>query len=100
MLSIEATKGTRTFCYLDDANAISDHTGSSPLLAIREIMLENTMKDGDVDGDSEVQPVCEYGITLVDASRGVITVGQFADDILRNRMNTLLTSFQPSEVSR
>jgi len=30
---------------------------------------------------------------------GVVTLGQFADDILRSRLQTLLASFGPSEVS-
>jgi len=34
----------------------------------------------------------------VDAVRGTVTVGQFADDILRSRMNTLLARFTPSEI--
>lgn len=85
------TLGTRTFCYLDDINALeSDGTASAkPLLAIREVAVVQ---------DEEGGPVCEYGVTLVDAARAVITIGQFADDILRSRMNTLLTSFEPSEV--
>lgn len=96
-----------------------------PLLAIAEIPLEstNTTNEGYVanvaessprptavsndenhnnmdedNGDEKVQPVCEYGITLVDAIRGTVTIGQFADDILRSRMNTLLTAYGPCEV--
>jgi DNA mismatch repair protein MSH6 len=85
------TLGTRTFCYLDDIRSLESDEGSSvrPLLAIKETLLS----------ESEDGPVCEYGITLVDAARAVINIGQFADDILRSRMNTLLTSFEPSEVS-
>ena len=100
------TLGTRTFCYLDDENGLleetsSDGTGAGgPLLAIREVMLspgDNTNATRTEDGD-EVRPVCEYGITMVDAVRGTVTIGQFADDILRSRMDTLMTSFRPSEV--
>ena len=93
------TLGTRTFCYLDDnEKIIQDPLGESspagPLLSIREILLEPS---GTTD-DSTVQPVCEYGVTLVDAVRGWVTVGQFADDVLRSRMTTLLATFCPSEV--
>ena len=42
--------------------------------------------------------MCEYGVTIVDAVTGVVTLGQFADDVLRSRMVTLLASFRPSEV--
>jgi len=111
------TLGTRTFCYLDEQNGLLDDAQSpdatvGPLLAIREILLEaepvasqdsNDM-DADDNGDDEntedevVKPVCEYGITLVDAVRGSVTIGQFADDVLRSRLETLLASFSPSEV--
>ena len=92
------TLGTRTFCHLDDVRGLVQEAttpGSiGPLLAIREVLMESD------DGTDDVQAVCEYGITLVDAVRATITLGQFADDVLRSRMNTLLTAFEPSEVSR
>jgi len=106
--------GTRTFCYLDEANSLLDDaqspdTSVGPLLAIREISLETEKvasqdsDDGDADSDDNtedkvVKPVCEYGITLVDTVRGSVTIGQFADDVLRSRLETLLASFAPSEV--
>jgi len=92
------TRGTRTFCYLDDASALSTmETNSSvgPLLAIREVLLPQS---NDVPEDGDVQPACEYGVTIVDAVRATVTIGQFADDVLRSRMNTLLAAFEPSEV--
>jgi DNA mismatch repair protein MSH6 len=107
------TMGTRTFCYLDDESSLlCDETaitsGLGPLLAIREIILTDELaleessvhKGDDIDGDHDdnVEPVCEYGITLVDAMRGSVTIGQFADDVLRSRLVTLLTSFSPAEV--
>jgi DNA mismatch repair protein MSH6 len=106
------TLGTRTFCYLDDqkgilaesANAASATTTSiGPLLVIREILLDTSSNDDKIDedgddDDDQVQPVAEYGITVVDAVRGEISIGQFADDCLRSRMGTLLTTFNPSEV--
>jgi DNA mismatch repair protein MSH6 len=96
------SSGTRTFCYMDDVCALDGDNGNcgiGPLLAIKEIMTGNndTTTDSDEDRDC-VRPVSEYGITVVDAATGVITVGQFADDVLRSRMNTLLTKFRPSEV--
>jgi DNA mismatch repair protein MSH6 len=119
------TLGTRTFCFLDDTTGLTDDMkssgggggtsggGTGPLLAIREILKDkddghaaavsqssqdsrNDNKDDDTD---MVRPVCEYGVTIIDAVRGMVTIGQFADDVLRSRMNTLLTAFCPSEVS-
>ncbi|GKY92700.1 hypothetical protein MPSEU_000240200 [Mayamaea pseudoterrestris] len=90
------TAGTRTYCVLDriDDTADASSAGVGPLLAIREVLLDLPSSQD----ETEVQPVCEYGITLVDAVRGIVTVGQFADDVLRSRMDTLLLTFQPSEI--
>lgn len=110
------TLGTRTFCYLDDESCLRSEesaTGSStigPLLSIREICLTQEQLLGDHEANTEIhgtddkgteflRPVFEYGITLVDAVRGTVTIGQFADDVLRSRLVTLLASFSPSEVS-
>ena len=114
------TLGTRTFCYLDEGLLLDKEGGAQssdatvgPLLAIREISLateeetavvtttqdSNGMESDDDGADREtLKPECEYGITLVDAVRGSVTIGQFADDVLRSRLETLLASFAPSEV--
>ena len=36
--------------------------------------------------------------SIVDAVQSIITIGQYADDALRSRMLTLLTTFAPSEI--
>ena len=104
------SRGTRTFCFLDDDRIFDggrDGTGQGggleslgPLLAIREV-LRNGDDDGEGDDGDDDAPraVCEYGVAVVDAVRGVVTVGQFADDALRSRLVTLLANFGPSEVS-
>ena len=98
--------GTRTFCYLDERSALEQGGASAqaqtgPLLVIREVVYEPPSSamtdDADTDDDTP-QAACEYGVTLVDAIRGSVTLGQFADDVLRSRMQTLLTSFTPCEV--
>jgi len=99
------TLGTRTFCALDDssallaseANGTTTHDTCGPLLVIRETSLETDSGSNSEDEDG-VRPVCEYGITVVDAVRGTVTLGMFADDVLRNRMRTLLACFDPSEI--
>jgi DNA mismatch repair protein MSH6 len=97
--------GTRTLCALDnaseilaEANSDSAAEGMGPMLAIREVLTEANDAMEVSDEDDSIRPVCEYGITMVDAIRGTITLGMFADDVLRSRMSTLLTSFAPSEV--
>jgi DNA mismatch repair protein MSH6 len=104
------TIGTRTFCYLDDESCLMNgdttvSTSVGPLLSIREVLFteksakDNTSLIGEESYDNDtVEPACEFGITLVDAIRGSITIGQFADDVLRSRLVTLLTCFSPSEV--
>jgi DNA mismatch repair protein MSH6 len=52
----------------------------------------------DTDTDSTTQSTCEYGITAVDPITATITLGQFADDQLHSRLQTLLTNFTPSEI--
>jgi DNA mismatch repair protein MSH6 len=102
------TAGTRTCCYLDqhdafdpDAFGASGSSSTGPLLAISEVLVDAATDAADADESSnadEVLPVCEYGVTMIDALRGSVTVGQFADDVLRSRMNTLLATYEPSEV--
>ena len=103
--------GTRTFCALDDkdilaeVDSVEQNKSGGPLLAIAEHMLDATTTHGIPPGsnpedgdDSHVQAVCEYGITLIDAVRATVTVGQFADDVLQSRLNTLLARLTPSEI--
>lgn len=89
------SKGTRTFCYLDDVTLLEKGAISTgPLLVIKEIPV-----DSGEEREAGPRAVCEYGVSMVDAITGVVTLGQFADDVLRSRMQTLLASFNPSEVS-
>lgn len=94
--------GTRTFCYLDDCKFLdidesANHTSNTgPLLVIREV--EYAQEENTNNDDNCASAACEYGVTLVDAIRGTVTMGQFADDNLRSRMQTLLASFSPCEV--
>ena len=99
------SKGTRTFCYLDDVTLLEKGEASTgPLIVIKEVLVEEDanmmdVDDKDQDEDLGTRAVCEYGVTIVDAVTGVVTLGQFADDVLRSRMQTLLARFGPSEVS-
>lgn len=92
------TAGTRCchfFCR-DEREHVSESTG--PLLAICEIALvaDDT---GDGNGaDEDPTPVYEYGITLINAAEGSVTIGQFKDNVLRSALDTLLASCSPSEV--
>lgn len=101
------SKGTRTYCYLDDVSVLekgNTELNNGPMVAIKEIMIDQSDEapmevDGEGEDDTGTKAVYEYGVTIVDALTGTITLGQFADDILRSRMQTLLASYGPSEVS-
>jgi DNA mismatch repair protein MSH6 len=98
---------------LDDVTLLEKGEASTgPLIVIKEVLVEDDadmmtnkneermdVDDNDQDEDSGTRAVCEYGVTIVDAVTGVVTLGQFADDVLRSRMQTLLARFGPSEVS-
>ena len=99
------TKGTRTFCYLDDARMLERGEASTgPLIAVREMPAEG---EGEGEGEGKTEEAgeeegtkakYEYGVTIVDPLTGLVTLGQFADDVLRSRLQTLLATFGPSEV--
>jgi len=109
------TKGTRTYCYLDDDSCFrtnDDRSGggrgasTGPLVVIKEILLNSGKSTVEMDVNDEAteddddgaKAICEYGITVVDAITGTVTLGQFADDVLRSRICTLIASYGPSEV--
>lgn len=90
----------RTFCFLDDASCLEKDSRSSkgPLIVIKEILINKEGNSMEVDDEEEDSAVCEYGVTIIDAITASVTLGQFADDVLRSRMQTLLASFSPSEI--
>lgn len=96
------SRGTRTFCYLDDTTLLEKgEVSTGPLISIKETLVDNDDAmdvDDDEDEDKGTKAVCEYGVTIIDAITGTVTLGQFADDVLRSRLQTLLASFSPSEV--
>jgi hypothetical protein len=85
--------------YCRDVKALDDGSqDSGPLLVIKETESSQDWSDK-MDTDEDSTPaVCKYGITIVDALTATVTLGQFADDRLRTRMQTLLASFDPTEV--
>mmetsp|Transcript_3918 Transcript_3918/g.7901 ORF Transcript_3918/g.7901 Transcript_3918/m.7901 type:complete len:1338 (-) Transcript_3918:11-4024(-) len=97
------TIGTRTFCFLDDDKIFEKKSAASgvpgPLLVIKEILLSPPpTQSSDSAEDSGPPPAaCEYGISVIDAVNGSVTLGQFADDKLRSRLKTLLATTMPSE---
>ncbi|KAK1737533.1 DNA mismatch repair protein MutS family protein [Skeletonema marinoi] len=70
------TKGTKTFCFLEDARIMLEDGGVEMI--------------DDSEDETGTKAVCEYGVTIVDAVTGAVTMGQFADDVLRSRMQPCL----------
>jgi DNA mismatch repair protein MSH6 len=84
------TLGTRTLLSTDAIEDLLDEEGGSvagPLLAIAEFSFRSGIA------------AFKFGFTIVDASVGTVTMGQFADDVSCNRMHTLLMVHRPAEVS-
>ena len=98
------SKGTRTYCHLDDLSVFESEggQGGSLLMSIKERMSEAEW-DGDntteyEDGGGKPEMVPEYGICCVDTIIGNITLAQFQDDNQRSRLRTLLTRLIPTEI--
>jgi DNA mismatch repair protein MSH6 len=108
------TKGTRTYCHLDDLSNLEDGSATetavstSMLVAIKEITLPGADSDDskmEVDGDEAASDdanrdsaVVEYGITCIDTVLGTVTLAQFQDDSQRNRLRAFLARYMATEV--
>jgi DNA mismatch repair protein MSH6 len=84
------SKGTRTFCYLDEFGSDKGGVAEVPLLlAIKERITPTADED---------EPHLEYGVCIVDPTTFSFQLGQFADDSQRRRLRTLLSQCTPTEV--
>ena len=107
------SKGTRTYCHLDDLSVFESDggQGGSLLMCIKERLTVAQRNDDDNDNNDDdnenndnqnsgdnVEMVPEYGICCVDTVIGNITLAQFQDDPQRSRLRTLLTRLTPTEV--
>jgi DNA mismatch repair protein MSH6 len=87
------SKGTRTYCHLDDLSLFdnpetSQQASESLLVCILERCFNS--EDG--------EEVIEYGVCCVDTVLGNITLGQYQDDAQRCRLRAFLLRYPPSEV--
>jgi DNA mismatch repair protein MSH6 len=102
------SKGTRTYCHLDDLSLFDSEggQGESLLMCIKERLTVAQRGDGSNDAEEQegegeggsTEMVPEYGICIVDTVIGNITLAQFQDDTQRSRLRTLLTRLTPTEV--
>lgn len=85
------SKGTRTFCHLDDLSILGDtgdNAGASRLLCLLEQQSAHVDEGGG----------CEYGLACIDPVLGTISLAQFDDDNQRTRLRTFLARYPPTEV--
>lgn len=91
------SRGTRTFCYLDEATfeegAGSDPTGAPLLIAIKE---EKVEAEAGREGENEGRVA--YGVCMVDPTTATFHLVQFEDGPQRWRLKTMLSQFSPAEV--
>ena len=112
------SKGTRTYCHLDDLSVFESEggQGGSLLMSIKERLTVALRDDNDDDNSNlnesgnengngnddqisdNTEMVPEYGICCVDTVIGTVTLAQFQDDPQRSRLRTLLTRLTPTEV--
>eukprot|EP01032_Pedospumella_encystans_P012451 gene12451-14405_t len=103
------SKGTRTYCHLDDLSLLDsdDRLSSSVLCCVKEVLYtsgsnNNTTSDStamDVDTPTTTtEPLSEYGVCIVDTVLCTITLAQFQDDRQRSRLRTLLARYRPNEI--
>ncbi|CAM9479643.1 unnamed protein product, partial [Discosporangium mesarthrocarpum] len=95
------SRGTRTYCFLDDVASTPDGSPSSVnmILSIKEHAVQAFSVDAKSEGlDGPPKAVCEYGLCMVDATTATFSLGQFADDPARSRLRTLLAQQPPAEI--
>jgi DNA mismatch repair protein MSH6 len=96
------SKGTRTYDHIYreyDVNMSSYDSEESVLLAIKERVLTQSAEHGSIVGGGEFDtPSVEFGVCIVDASTGKFQLGQFTDNDMRERLQTLFSIFPVVEV--
>jgi len=104
------SKGTRTYCHLDDLSLLDEGAAGqsgSVLMCLKELLiLPSSEEEDDVEamgGVTKATPDAshatpEYGICLVDTVIGTVILAQFSDDKQRTRLRTLVARYTPSEV--
>jgi DNA mismatch repair protein MSH6 len=106
------SKGTRTYCHLDDLSLLEGDaelsSSASLLMCITEklVMKEKVDVTSSDDSISAVNPssidqeeaVSEYGVCCVDTVIGSVTLAQFEDDEQRSRLRAMMARYSPNEV--
>jgi len=107
------TRGTRTYCHLDDLTTLRESTDSvsgarydlpseSLLVCIQELQLApdapHANDDAMEEDECRAHAVVEYGVCVVDTVLNNVVFAQFHDDEQRTRLRTMISQFKPSEI--
>ena len=87
------SRGTRTYCHLDDLTLLEEDNPNLSASILMCIVEKISPKSEPNNG-----AITEYGICVVDTVIGNVTLTQLEDDGQRNRLRTLLARFSASEV--
>ena len=90
------TPGTRTLSTLEIFDPSDDNVqlNPAPLLALFRVDDEAAT----VDAADASSCDCSYGVAVIDAARGVVTVGSFRDNERRSQLEMLMMHYHPAEV--
>jgi DNA mismatch repair protein MSH6 len=96
------SKGTRTFdhIYRDyDVNMAAYESEDSVMLAVKQRVLVDSAGHGSIVGGGEFDtPSVEFGLCLVDPATGKFQIGQFTDNELMERLQTVFSVYPVVEV--
>jgi DNA mismatch repair protein MSH6 len=102
------TKGTRTYCHLDDLSLLdemgNDSLTTSLLICIKETPIDQSSVVEGQEGEEHVAEadhdtaVTEYGITCIDTVIGKVTLAQFQDNKQRTRFRSFLIKYLGTEI--
>lgn len=85
------SKGTRTYCHIDDCATTLEEHSSSVLMCIKESTTS-------VDTEAGAVTMPEYGVCCVDTILGTVTLAQFSDNNQCTRLRTMVSQFSPNEL--
>lgn len=87
------SKGTRTYCHLDDLSLLENSETSNQSESLLVCILERCLPS-----QNDEEETIEYGVCCVDTILGNIILGQFQDNQQRCRLRAFLLQYCPSEV--
>lgn len=91
------SKGTRTYCHLDEGGA-EDAATQGPASSVLFSIVERPLDPSSAEEDTAPVGFVEYGICAIDTLLSSITLAQFQDDKQLSRLRTMIARYNPTEV--